>query len=78
MTETLLTEGLTIMCIGVSFVLAFLCILIFAMGIMSQVVGYLNKIFPEQVVSLEKPSKTRSTSDDEAIAVALAVIKARG
>ena len=78
MTETLLTEGLTIMCIGISFVLAFLCILIFAMGIMSQVVGYLNKIFPEQVVTLEKPSKTKSASDDEAIAVALAVIKARG
>lgn len=78
MTETLLTEGLTIMCIGVSFVLAFLCILIFAMCIMSQVVGYLNKIFPEQVVTLEKPSKTKSVSDDEAIAVALAVIKARG
>lgn len=78
MTETLLTEGLTIMCLGVSFVLAFLCILIFAMTIMSQIVGYLNKIFPEHIVSLEKPSKTKAVSDDEAIAVALAVIKARG
>lgn len=78
MTETLISEGLTIMCIGVFFVLSFLCVLILAMHIMSFVVGYLNKIFPEQVVSLEKPSKSKSTSDDEAIAVALAVVKARG
>ena len=78
MTETLITEGLTIMSIGVSFVLGFLCILIFAMGIMSKIVGYLNKIFPEQVISLEKPSKDRAQGDDEAVAVALAVIRARG
>ena len=76
MTETLLTDGLTIMCIGVSFVLSFLCVLIFAMHTMSIVVGYLNKIFPEQTFEQEKPSKNRS-NDDEAIAIALAVIKAR-
>ena len=78
MTESIVSDGLTIMCIGVFFVMSFLCILIVAMHIMALVVGYLNKIFPEQVVALEKPSKTKSASDDEAIAVALAVIKARG
>ncbi len=77
MLDTLLGEGLFIMLLGVGFVLAFLCILIFGMMIMSKVVGYLNQLFPEQVFVVEKPSK-RSASDDEAIAVALAVIKARG
>ncbi len=75
MLETLLGEGLIIMLMGVCFVMAFLCILVFSMGIMSKVVGYLNQLFPEQVFVLEKPSK--KASDDEAIAVALAVIKAR-
>lgn len=75
MLETLIVEGLMIMLIGIFFVMAFLCILVFSMGIMSKVVTYLNKIFPEQVYVVEKPSK--KASDDEAIAVALAVIKAR-
>lgn len=75
MNETLLTEGITIMIMGVGFVMAFLCILVFSMGIMSKVVCYLNKLFPEQVYIVEKPSK--KASDDEAVAVALAVIKAR-
>lgn len=75
MLETLLGEGLIIMLMGVCFVMAFLCILVFSMGIMSKFVGYLNKLFPEQVFVLEKPSK--KASDDEAIAVALAVIKAK-
>ena len=75
MLETLIGEGLMIMLIGIFFVMAFLCIMVLAMGIMSKVVAYLNKIFPEQVYVVEKPSK--KASDDEAIAVALAVIKAR-
>ena len=75
MLETLIVEGLMIMLIGIFFVMAFLCILVFSMEIMSKVVTYLNKIFPEQVYVVEKPSK--KASDDDAIAVALAVIKAR-
>ncbi len=75
MLDTLLGEGLFIMLMGVGFVLAFLCILVFAMGIMSKVVGYLNQLFPEQIFVVEKPS--RKSSDDDAIAVALAVLKAR-
>ena len=77
MTESVITEGLTIMCIGVGFVMSFLCVLILSMHVMSLIVEYLNKIFPEQVFEIEKPSKNK-TNDDEAIAVALAVIKARG
>ena len=78
MLDTLLGEGLFIMLLGVGFVIAFLCILIIGMMIMSKVVGYLNQLFPEQVFVVEKPSKKLASSDDEAIAVALAVIKARG
>ena len=79
MTGTLWTEGLMIMCIGITFVMSFLCILIIGMIIMSKIVGYLNKIFPEQIFETEKPSKAKAkTGDDEAIAVALAVIRARG
>lgn len=78
MLDTVIGEGLFIMLLGVGFVLTFLCILIIGMMIMSKVVGYLNQLFPEQVFVVEKPSKKSASSDDEAIAVALAVIKARG
>ena len=76
MLDTIVGEGLFIMLLGIGFVLTFLCILIIGMIIMSKVVGYLNQLFPEQVFVVEKPSK-KVASDDEAIAVALAVIKAR-
>ena len=78
MLDTVIGEGLFIMLLGIGFVLTFLCILIIGMMIMSKVVGYLNQLFPEQVFVVEKPSKKSASSDDEAIAVALAVIKARG
>ena len=45
MSENLI-EGLTLLAMGMGFVLTFLCIMIVAMFIMSNVVGYLNKIFP--------------------------------
>ena len=77
MTNTLLAEGLIIMLIGITFVMAFLCILVFSMSIMSKVVGYLNKIFPEEIKNIEKTVKSVAT-DDEALAVALAVAKVRG
>jgi oxaloacetate decarboxylase gamma subunit len=71
-----LTEGLTLLALGMGFVLSFLCILIAAMFGMSAVVGYLNKIFPEKVEVVEKKSATK-TNDDAAIAVAIAAIMAR-
>ncbi len=75
MSETLMA-GLTLMGLGMGFVLCFLCILIAAMYGMSAFVGYLNKIFPEKVEVVEKKS-AKTTNDNAAIAVAIAAILAR-
>lgn len=71
-----LMEGLTLLGLGMGFVLCFLCILIAAMYGMSAFVGYLNKLFPEKVEVVEKKS-AKSGNDDAAIAVAIAAILAR-
>lgn len=71
-----LMEGLTLLGIGLGFVMSFLCILIAGMFGMSAVVRYLNKIFPEKVEVVEKKS-VKAANDDAAIAVALAAIMAR-
>lgn len=73
MTESVISLGLQMMCIGMGFVLCFLCILIVSMIVMSKVVGYLNKIFPEAV---ETPKKQVKASDDVEIAVAIAAVVA--
>lgn len=75
MNETLMA-GLTLMGLGMGFVLSFLCILIAGMFGMSAVVGYLNKLFPEKVEVVEKKS-TKSGNDNAAIAVAIAAILAK-
>lgn len=69
--------GFTLMGIGMGTVLAFLCVLIGSMRIMSAIVLYLNKIFPEKVETIQKAVKKVVSSDDEAIAVALAAVIAR-
>lgn len=69
--------GFTLMGIGMGTVLLFLCILIGSMRIMSTIVLYLNKIFPEKVETVQKAVKKVVSNDDEAIAVALAAIMAR-
>lgn len=69
--------GFTLMGIGMGTVLTFLCILIGSMRIMSMIVLYLNKIFPEKVETVQKAVKKVVSNDDEAIAVALAAIMAR-
>ena len=69
--------GFTLMGIGMGTVLVFLCILIGSMRIMSTIVLYLNKIFPEKVETIQKAVKKVVSNDDEAIAVALAAIMAR-
>ena len=70
-----LMNGLVLLCLGMGFVLSFLCILIVSMHIMSKIVGYLNKIFPEVSEVNEKKSSKTSGGDIAAIALALAAAK---
>ena len=72
-----LENGLALLAIGMGFVLSFLCLLIIGMGIMSKVVQYLNKIFPEAVEEVKSTAKKVSSNIDEAIAVAIAAIIAK-
>lgn len=55
----LLEQGVALMGIGMGFVFAFLCILVFSMGGMSKAVQALNKIFPEEVKVVEKPANVQ-------------------
>lgn len=72
-----LENGLALLLIGMGTVLAFLTVLIFAMSIMSKIVGWLNKIFPEAVEEVKSTAKKVASNVDEAIAVAIAAIMAR-
>jgi sodium pump decarboxylase, gamma subunit len=70
-------NGLVLLGTGMGSVLLFLVILIFVMGIMSQVVIYLNKLFPEAVEEVKSVAKKTASNVDEAIAVAIAAIMAK-
>lgn len=72
-----LENGLALLLIGMGTVLAFLTVLIFAMGTMSKIVGWLNKIFPEAVEEVKTTAKKVASNVDEAIAVAIAAIIAK-
>lgn len=71
MNETLM-QGVSVMLIGMGTVVAFLCITIISMSVMSFVVEKLNKIFPEAVpVVVGNTKKTNTNNDDSEIAVAI-------
>ena len=72
-----LENGLALLLIGMGTVLAFLTLLIFCMSIMSKVVGWLNKLFPEAVDEVKTAAKKVASNVDEAIAVAIAAIMAK-
>lgn len=72
-----LENGLALLLIGMGTVLAFLTLLIIAMGIMSKIVGWLNIIFPEAVEEVKSTAKKVASNVDEAIAVAIAAIMAK-
>ena len=74
----LLDTGMVLLAIGMGFVFAFLVIMVWTMNGMSACVRILNKFFPEEIENLDKKVKRTNVSDDEAIAVAIAVAKARG
>ena len=69
----MLQEGFIITIVGMSTVLVFLTILVFAMGIMAKVVVFVNKFMPEEV---EVPVAVKNEANtDEEVAVAIAVAK---
>lgn len=72
-----LSNGLVLLGMGMGFVLSFLTILIISMAVMSKIVGYLNKIFPEAIEEVKTTTKKVATAADEAIAVAIAAIMAK-
>ncbi len=69
----MLQEGLIITVVGMSTVLLFLTILVFAMKLMAKTIEFVSKFMPEEV---EAPVVVRKeTNTDEEIAVAIAVAK---
>lgn len=64
-------QGGTTMAVGMGIVFSFLVVLVFAMLIMSRVVGWLNKICPV-VVAEVKQAKKIATNDDSTIALVIA------
>ena len=76
MNETL-SNGLTLLGMGMGFVISFLVILIFAMIVMSKFVGFLNRVFPEAVEEVKTVAKKATANVDEAIALAIAAVMAK-
>ena len=74
MNETLM-QGVSVMLIGMGTVVAFLCITIVSMFVMSFVVGKLNKLFPEAVPAVAGGAKKAVVSDDDS-EVAAAIVAA--
>ena len=74
MNETIL-QGISVMCIGMGTVVAFLCLTILAMFVMSAVVGKLNQLFPEVVPAAAGGAKKATTSNDDS-EVAAAIVAA--
>ena len=77
MNETLM-QGVSVMLIGMGTVVAFLCITILSMNVMSFIVGKLNKLFPEAIPAVAGNAKKVATSNDDseiAAAIVAAIFK---
>ena len=68
----MITDGLIITIVGMGVVVLFLTLLVVCMNLMAKVVEVINKLCPE--VQAE-PVKVNRTNDDEAVAVAIAMVK---
>ena len=71
----MLNEGLSIMAVGVWMVMFFLIVLWFAITIMGKVVGWLNKVCPEQVEQVK--TVVNNVKSDVEVAIAIAAAKLR-
>lgn len=71
-----LANGLELLGIGMSVVLSFLMILVIFMGVMTGAVRQLNRLFPETVEGVKNSAQKVSANVDEAIALAIAAVKA--
>ena len=71
----LLIQGISVMCIGMGTVVAFLCITIVSMYVMSAAVKKLNQLFPEAVPPVAGGAKKSPTSNDDS-EVAAAIVAA--
>ena len=70
----LFNTGITITFIGMAVVLAFLTLMIFVMNITSSlIINVLNKWFPEPIKEEPKKAKKKVTSNDDEIALAVAL-----
>lgn len=72
----MLNEGLTTMAVGMGTVFSFLVVLWFVVAIMGKVVGFLNKLFPEEV-KVAAASAVKSVCADVEVAIAIAAAKLR-
>ena len=71
----MLNEGLALMATGMGTVFSFLVILWGSVALMGAVVGWLNKICPAEVETIQNAVKKVSADVEVAIAVAAAKIK---
>ncbi|MBQ4646865.1 MAG: OadG family protein [Candidatus Gastranaerophilales bacterium] len=70
----LFNTGITITFIGMTVVLAFLTLMIYAMNITSSfIINVLNKYFPEAVKEEPKKAKKKASSNNEEIALGVAL-----
>ena len=68
-------EGVMLLAVGVGTVLFFLVVLWFAITVMGKVVGWLNKICPEQVEQVK--TVVNNVKSDVEVAIAVAAAKFR-
>ena len=69
----MITDGLIITIVGMGVVFTFLALLVVGMNLMAKVIDFVNKLCPE--VQAEPVKVHRSNDDDDAVAVAIAMVK---
>ena len=72
-----LKEGMVLLAIGMGVVFSFLFIMVLVMNAMSAFIIWLGKFYPEEEEIIEKKSSRKNVSEEEAVAVAIAVATAQ-